>query len=303
MSDTLKLNLPKPPKKETKEEKEETKEKDKKSKLTIRIEHKGDGGINDSILFHTSLPIDTTAFKAFELFNANDSILKPLPIDSIWMLPDRATSGMIKARLQYNTSYELYVDSAKFADVYGQHLAETAVDAFKTQSKEEFAQLTIDISGVEGPFIGELLSTDDKPIRTIATDQPKILFADLKPQKYAFRLIIDSNGNGQWDPGSYRDSIQPEQVYYMPKILEVMKNWKVTETFTPLTTPIDQQKPKEMIKNKPKATERKDRNKQREEELRNRRSGKGEQGGMNSGMGGMGGLGGLGGMMPTGSQY
>lgn len=78
---------------------------------------------------------------------------------------------------------------------------------------------------------------------------------------------------------------------------------KVTETFTPLTTPIDQQKPKELIKNKPKATERKDRNKQREEELRNRRSGKGEQGGMNSGMGGMGGLGELGGMMPTGSQY
>ena len=300
VSDTLKLNLPKPPKKETKEEKEETKEKDKKSKLTIRIEHKGDGGVNDSILFHTSLPIDTAAFKAFELFNANDSILKPLPIDSIWMLPDRATSGMIKARLQYNTSYELYVDSAKFVDVYGHHLAETAVDAFKTQPKEEFAQLTIDISGVEGPFIGELLSTDDKPIRTIVTDQSKILFADLKPQKYAFRLIIDGNGNGQWDPGSYRDSIQPEQVYYMPKILEVMKNWKVTETFTPLTTPIDHQKPKEMIKNKPKATERKDRNKEREEELKKRRSGTGDQGGMNTGMGG---LGGLGGMMPTGSQY
>lgn len=299
VNDTLKLNLPKPPKKETKEAKEEDKEKKKESKLTIRIEHKGDGGINDSILFHTSLPIDTTAFKAFELYNANDSILKPLPIDSIWMLPDRSTSGMIKARLQYNTSYELYVDSTKFVDLYGHHLAETAVDAFKTQAKEEFAQLTINITGVKGPYIGELLSTDDKPIRTIATDQSKILFADLKPQKYGFRLIIDRNANGQWDPGSYKDSIQPEQVYYMPKILEVMKNWKVTENFAPLTTPIDQQKPKEMIKNKPKATQRKDRNKEREEELKKRRSGTQEQGGMNT----MGGMGGLGGMLPTGSPF
>ena len=299
VSDTLKLNLPKPPKKETKEAKEEDKEKKKESKLTIRIEHKGDGGINDSILFHTSFPIDTTAFKAFELYNANDSILKPLPIDSIWMLPDRSTSGMIKARLQYNTSYELYVDSAKFVDLYGHHLAETAVDAFKTQAKEEFAQLTINITGVKGPYIGELLSTDDKPIRIIATDQSKILFADLKPQKYGFRLIIDRNANGQWDPGSYRDSIQPEQVYYMPKILEVMKNWKVAENFAPLSTPIDQQKPKEMIKNKPKATERKDRNKEREEELKKRRSGTQEQGGMNP----MGGMGGLGGMLPTGSPF
>ena len=85
----------------------------------------------------------------------------------------------------------------------------------------------------------------------------------------------------------------------MPKILEVMKNWKVTENFAPLTTPIDQQKPKEMIKNKPKATQRKDRNKEREEELKKRRSGTQEQGGMNP----MGGMGGLGGMLPTGSPF
>lgn len=84
-----------------------------------------------------------------------------------------------------------------------------------------------------------------------------------------------------------------------------MKNWEVTENFSPLDTPIDQQKPKEMIKNKPKATERKDRNKEREEELRKRRSGTNTQGGMNpmGGMGGIGGMGGFGGMMDSRSQY
>lgn len=303
VSDTLKLNLPKPTTKDQPLESEEDMAKQQKqSKLNIRIEHKGDGGPNDSILFVTSLPIDTTAFSAFELFNANDTILKPVSIDSIWMLPGRTTVGMIKAPLKYETSYELYVDSAKFVDIYGNHLIETAVDAFKTQSKEEFAQLIIDISGVEGPFIGELLGTDDKPIRTIATSSSKILFRDLKPQKYGFRVVIDRNGNGVWDTGNYRDSIQPEQVYYMPKILEVMKNWDVTENFAPLDTPIGQQKPKELIKNKPKATERKDRNKEREEELRRRRSGQGTQGGMDA-MGGMGGMGGFGGMMGGMSQY
>lgn len=307
VSDTVKLNLPKPAKKEKEKEKDEQAEEQQKkeSKLTVRIEHKGDGGINDSILFYSSLPIDSTAFGAFELFNANDSILQPVAIDSIWLLPGRTTTGMLRANLKYETSYELYVDSAKFTDIYGHHLIETAVDAFKTKPKEEFAQLTIEIAGVDGPYIGELLTTDDKPIRTIITDSPKIQFRDLKPQKYAFRLIIDRNANSQWDTGNYQDSIQPEQVYYLPKILEVMKNWEVTENFSPLDTPIDQQKPKEMIKNKPKATERKDRNKEREEELRKRRSGTNTQGGMNpmGGMGGIGGMGGFGGMMDSRSQY
>lgn len=266
----------------------------KKNPLELRIEHKGEGGLSDSILFTSSLPIDTTAFKAFELFNANDSILQPVPIDSIWMLPGRSTVGIIKAKLAYNTSYELYVDSIRFSDVYGHQLSKTVVDAFKLKPKDEFSQLTITISGVTGPFIGELLSAQDVPIRTVRSVKPELRFTDLKPDKYGFRLIIDKNNNGMWDTGNYRDSLQPEQVYYMPKLIEVMKNWDVKETMSPLETPIDKQKPAEMIKNKPKDAKRKDRNKEREEQLRQQRQG-GQQN--DPSMGEIGGMGGFGGMM------
>lgn len=263
-----------------------------KSPLTLRFEHKGEGGINDSLLFHSSLPIQPEALKAFELYNAQDSILKPVAIDSIYMLPGRTTVGIIKAKLSYDTSYELYADSAKFSDIYGHTLDETVIDAFKTKSKETFSQLAITIEGIKGPFIGELLSTQDAILRVVYSNQPVLHFKDLKPDKYGFRLIVDSNNNGKWDAGSYKDSIQPEMVYYMPKIMEVMANWDVKETISPLNTPIDKQKPEELIKNKPKANERKDRNKEREEQLRQQRQGQGN----NQGFGGFGGAGGLGGM-------
>lgn len=267
-----------------------------KSPLTLRFEHKGEGGTSDSLLFYSSLPITPEAFKAFELFNAQDSILKPVTIDSIYLLPGRTTVGMIEAKLSYDTSYELYADSAKFTDVYGHMLDETVVDAFKTKAKDAFSQLSITVDGVEGPFIGELLSTQDAVLRVVYSDKPTLHFKDIKPEKYGFRLIVDSNNNGKWDAGNYRDSIQPEMVYYMPKIIEVMANWDVKETLSPLATKIDKQKPEELIKNKPKAKEKKDRNKEREEQLRRQRQGNNQGMGGLGDMGGMGGLGGLGGM-------
>lgn len=263
--------------------------------LSLRFEHKGDGGISDSLLFYSSFPIEKDALKAFELYNAQDSILKPIKIDSIYLLPGRTTAGVIEAKLAYDTNYELYADSTKFFDIYGNSLEETVIDAFKTKPKETFAQLSISIEGVKGPFIGELLTTQDAVVRTEYSDKPVIQFRDLKPDKYGFRLIVDSNNNGKWDAGNYKDSIQPEMVYYLPKIMEVMANWEVKETIAPLSTQIDKQKPEELIKNKPKAKERKDKNKEREEQLRKQRQGQGNNQGM-GGFGGMGGMNGLGGM-------
>lgn len=261
-----------------------------KSPFTVRVEHKGNGGTIDSILFHTSLPIDSTAFKGIELFNANDTILKPIAIKSIEFLPGRSTVGIIQAELGYNSSYELYFDSLLFTDCYGNHLDKTAVDAFKTKPKDEFSQFEITIKGVSGPMIGELLDMQDKPVRVIKTSNSVMKFTDVTPDKYAFRLIIDRNGNGKWDTGNYQKFIQPEEVHYAPKIFELMKNWVVKETLNPFETRLDLQKPKELIKNKPKEKKKRNLNQEREEDLRRRN--RGQNLGNTTGRGNFGGLGG-----------
>lgn len=294
VTDTLRLKY-KEPRKDPKSRKSDAELKDEvpQNPFTVLVEHKGDGGRADSILFSTSLPIDPKVLSAIQLYDANDSILKPLQWQSAEMLPGRTTKGILHANLKYGSAYEIHFDTTAFVDLYGHTLGKEVVDAFKVKAQDEFSQLEITIHGVPGPFIVELLSLQDQPIRTIATTGATVKFEDLKPDKYALRIIRDENGNGKWDEGNYVDRRQPEMVYYAPKTFELMKNWAIKENFYPLQTPLARQKPTQLIKNKPEEKKKRNLNEEREREMRERRQG--NSGFNTGGAGGMGG-GGLGGM-------
>ena len=59
----------------------------------------------------------------------------------------------------------------------------------------------------------------------------EISFTTLNPSKYLLRAIYDTNKNERWDTGSYLNKIQPEQVIYFPKEIDVRANWEITEVF------------------------------------------------------------------------
>ena len=284
-SDTLRIAY-KAPKIDKEEKKRKSAESDStahavESPFSIKIEHKGKGGISDSILFASTLPIDTSMLRAFALYDAKDSILQPMRIDTVTFFDGSVTSGLISARLSYGGQYELHVDSAEIADIYGHRLDKTVVDAFKVKEKSDFSSLRVTIHDLPDSIIGELLTPDDKLVWTSYSQAGEIFFPDLDPGKYGLRIIYDRNGNHRWDPGDYDASIQPEAVYYAPKVFELMKNWEVKENFYPLLTPLLTQKPRTMIQTKFNEEKRKDRNKEREEELRRRREGGGDQPGGN----------------------
>jgi hypothetical protein len=65
-------------------------------------------------------------------------------------------------------------------------------------------------------------------------------------------LFLDNNHNGKWDTGNLLDSIQPEEVYYYPKKLDLKKNWDVDQSWNIYELPVDKQKPYAILKNKPK---------------------------------------------------
>ena len=75
---------------------------------------------------------------------------------------------------------------------------------------------------------------------------------DLKPDKYYARMILDTNGNGRWDTGDYTAKRQPEEVFYCPKMFNIMQNWEVEETWDIKALPLKRQKPMDITKNKPK---------------------------------------------------
>lgn len=81
-------------------------------------------------------------------------------------------------------------------------------------------------------MILELLNEKEEVLATYYSEgETKINFETILPDKYVLRVIYDDNKNRKWDTGNYIEKIQPEEVIYFPKVLDVRANWDVDEVF------------------------------------------------------------------------
>lgn len=188
-------------------------------------------------------------------------------IDTVWntvdfdFFPDSTNSlnYFIRRPWKYGEEYRIEVDSAAIHSLYGKW-NDFFTGEFKIKKEDEYGYLYLNINGVDTTAFVELLSSGDAPVRKAKVKDGGVLFMDLKPDKYYARIVIDTNGNGVWDTGNYIEKRQPEEVYYSPKMYEIMQNWQVEETWNVNSTPLAKQKPLEITKNKPKETTKKKRN-------------------------------------------
>lgn len=188
-------------------------------------------------------------------------------IDTVWntvdfdFFPDSTNSlnYFIRRPWKYGEEYRIEVDSAAIHSLYGKW-NDFFTGEFKIKKEDEYGYLYLNINGVDTTAFVELLSSGDAPVRKAKVKDGGVLFMDLKPDKYYARIVIDTNSNGVWDTGNYIEKRQPEEVYYSPKMYEIMQNWQVEETWNVNSTPLAKQKPLEITKNKPKEATKKKRN-------------------------------------------
>ena len=83
----------------------------------------------------------------------------------------------------------------------------------------------------------------------LSMDLPKYLMSIRANSMLAY---IDANGNAKYDTGKLLENIQPEEVFYFNKKIKVKQNWDIEQSWDIYALPIDQQKPLEIKKNKPK---------------------------------------------------
>jgi hypothetical protein len=79
---------------------------------------------------------------------------------------------------------------------------------------EELSQIIYDIKTTEKNILVQLLSKDQKVLHQII-NKSKGQFDDLTAGEYSIRVIIDTNGNREWDPGNYLQKIEPEKIFYV----------------------------------------------------------------------------------------
>lgn len=248
-TDTLTFALRQPKKKKKRDE--ETDSVPKLEFVNIGISSRQPQDLNIPLLFETSAPtasIDSTRFRIEEL------------VDSVWMPvaaripspPDSLQPMRLLTEMTWKpkTKYRVTIDSLAVTDIYGNH-NRPFVQEVSTHAIEDYAALFFNIGDL-GPdsAIVELL-TSDKPVRLEPVRNGVATFEYVTPGAYYARLFIDRNHNGRWDTGSVADTLQPEDVFYFPKKLNLKKNWDVEQQWNIYETPVDLQKPEDIKKNKP----------------------------------------------------
>jgi len=131
--------------------------------------------------------------------------------------------------LKQNSNYKLQVIPNTVNSIY-EFYHDTLQVEFQTQEKDHYGQLTMDLDTIDKPFIFQLLKSEEKIYREEwypATFNKKVKWNYLEPGEYSIRIILDENGNKEWDTGDYLNHIQPEKVTFYPEIIEIRSNWEL----------------------------------------------------------------------------
>ena len=215
--------------------------------------------------FETSAPLDSLNIEALHLEQQKDTIWVPLEFELVQdSLRLRRYTLHAKPHFSPGQNYRLICDSASMHDIYGHPVDSTAM-SFSEKKSDEYAHLLVNVQGVEGEAFVQLLNEKDIPMQQVSVKNGQARFPQAPVGKCYVRLVEDRNGNGIFDVGSLDGRIQPENVFYLPKMLEMRENWDYSETWNVRATELDKQKLDELKQNKPK--EKKEKKSKNEEYL------------------------------------
>ena len=191
----------------------------------------------DTAAIHLYSKIDTLWYRAPFRFEPVKGKLRQYQLMADWY-PER--------------EYSLEIDTLAFTDIYGLSSAPYK-QGIKVKSLNDFATLEFQLSGVaDTNIVVMLVDKGDKVLmQTKAGRSRTAEFFYVTPGTYYARAYVDRNGNGVWDTGNYETDLQPEDVYYYPREIECKEKFDVTLSWNLTEKPRNQQKPGELVKQKP----------------------------------------------------
>ena len=251
-----------------KEKKGEKIEEEKPSFLTMNVDAPSAFDINRNIVLSFDEPVARIDTSAIHMSVKVDTVWQETPFlfvaDSV--LPRKYE---ILAEWEPEKEYQLKIDSAAIVGLYGLHTNKVE-QTVKVKKLDEYGTLLFNLEGAPSTSVVELLDNGGKMLRQQRiTSENTADFYYLAPNaKYYVRLFNDRNGNGKWDTGNVKQGIQPEEVYYFPKVWEMKANFEFEETWNIHATPVDKQKLDEIKKQKPEETKKvQNKNKERAKKL------------------------------------
>lgn len=236
--------------------------------LTMNVDAPSAFDIYRNIYLSFDEPLASIDTAAIHLEVKVDSLWEPTPF--LFMADSVAPRQyQILAEWQPEQEYQLSIDSMAFKGIYGLH-TDKVKQAIKVKKMDEYGTILLNIKGAAPNAVTELLDASGNVLRQQpVTVEGTADFYFLNPNtKYYIRLFNDRNNNGVWDTGDYDKKIQPEEMYYFPKVWEMKANFEFEENWDINAVPVDKQKLDEIKKQKPEEQKKvQDRNKERARKL------------------------------------
>lgn len=220
--------------------------------LPLTMTSPSDFDVYQPLRLGTNTPIARADTAAFHLEMLVDTIWTAVPHSPVRADTLNPLTGLV---IDFDTGpgqkYRICVDSLGVENIYGLHNKGFSQE-FKVRELEEYSNLVLNITPDSLPMMVELLSEADNPVRVVSAEKGKAIFRYVNPGTYYARLWIDADSNGIWTTGCVIDSLQPEEVYYYPRKIDLKANWDVENSWDIYELPVDAQKPMKIRKNKPK---------------------------------------------------
>jgi hypothetical protein len=154
------------------------------------------------------------------------------PITPVWKL-DSVSVRTINSIFPWKETliYEMQALPGAFTDIFGLANPDTIALRWRIDQRKNYATLNLLIEGMdsEQKYYLSLLNTAKTEVfsrQVSGAETGKITFTPLQPGQYSLRVVLDDNGNGQWDAGIYDLDLQPEAVYFFP-LEQLRANWEL----------------------------------------------------------------------------
>lgn len=198
--------------------------------LTLSVNYRGVIPPNGDFKIASNTPITAIDESMISIQN-KDSI----PIKFTTKIDKENNSLDVLFEKKENQRYNIQMLPKTITDFYGE-VNDTLNYALTTKENKEYGNIQLSYPGTEYPIIIQVVNEKLELIaeQYVTEAQSSYNFPYIDPQFVYFRVVYDTNKNGKWDTGNYLKNIQPEEVKYFPKKVEVRANWDVIETLTNL---------------------------------------------------------------------
>jgi uncharacterized protein (DUF2141 family) len=122
----------------------------------------------------------------------------------------------------------LYVGKAAFISVENDSSTAKTQD-YKFADPKNFGTLQGQVVTTADSFAVQLIQPKTAKVLKEVKHAKNFTFRTVPPGEYEIRVLIDSNGNGQWDPGNVNKREEPEPVLFSQGTTVLKANWEVKD--------------------------------------------------------------------------